>query len=116
MIVRASRAAIVERGLPSCACGGILWPWDLDDLDAVALAGRLSDELYASHPLVIEYERKLASVRHGQAPQVQRGRDDCIAQPDALAFQHVAELVRSTNVAAQLAAARRLRVEEEIPF
>lgn len=110
--LRCSRAAIAA-GLPTCPCGELLWPWDVEDVDAAHAAGHLSDEQRASHPLVIEFERQCNSVAKGQA---WTGSARQLQDPAALALLRVAESVAESNREAKLAAARRLAKPDEIPF
>lgn len=112
--LRLSRAAI-SMGLPTCPCGAILWPWDLDDVGIAHDAGHLSDEQYSSHPLVQAYERECGSIAHGQAWD---GSADTarLNDPSAGAAWRVAAAVRQESKSNQLAAARSARVEEPIPF
>lgn len=116
-IARVSRAAI-DRGLPTCCCGGTLWPWDLDDVQRAAEAGHLTAEQYAAHPLVIEYEREINSVYHGQAGpgSALLAETEHYRTPEAIAAWRVATAVRESNHAAQVTAARSSRVEDPIPF
>lgn len=114
-IVRVSRATML-RGLPGCPCcpGAVLWPWDVDDVEACALADVLSREQYERHPLVVEYERQRASVLHGQA---WKGDAHTVETPDSIALLRVARMVREDAVANQLAAARaQAPAAEPMPF
>lgn len=112
--LRASRAAIAK-GLPRCVCGAVFWPWDLDDIELARSAGHLSDEQYASHPLVREFQRQWASVTQGQKGHANRGHK--LESPDVLAALRVAQSVREDNRAAQLRAARALApAPEPMPF
>lgn len=99
-IARVSRAAI-DRGLPACPCGGILWPWDLEDVHRAARAGHLTSAQVAAHPLVQEWAQERASILHGQAGAAGAGRGGLrianrqLQQPDALAALRVARNVRA---------------------
>jgi hypothetical protein len=115
--LRLSRAAI-RQGLPSCPCGAIFWPWDLDDIEIARQAGALTDEQADSHPLVQQYKHEAASAVQGQAgPGRALGADTSSwASPDEKAEWRVRHAVAASNQDAKRRAATAARVEEPIPF
>lgn len=115
--LRVSRAAI-DAGLPTCRCGAIFWPWDLDDLLRAVDAGHLSEDQLGEHPLWLEYQHQCGSVGHGQAWTGKSRRADGTdyETPEAKAAYRVAAAVSEQARANKLASARALRVEEPMPF
>lgn len=101
--VRCSRAAI-EQGLPSCPCGAVLWPWDLEDVELALAAGSLDPALYDAHPLVTEFRREWAKVTRGQHGHQKRASQ--LDSPDAIASLRVGQAVHQDAQASRLDAAR----------
>lgn len=96
-------ANLERHGMPVCGCGGGFMP---ERLELAMLLG-LEDA-----PVVVEYERELSSVIHGQASHVQRGRS--VRVPEAVAAERVERDRRERGRAHVLAALRP--VAEPIPF
>jgi len=129
--MRVSRRAI-ELGLPTCPCGGKLWPWDLEDLYVALQAGSLTRDEWEAHPLVIEFGRELDRVQRGQHGHIKRAAHLDNAEAIAtlrvqLAVAEDAAELRRTGAtrarrerlnAADPAAAARVaeREADEIPF
>lgn len=99
----------IAAGLPDCPCGGRLWPSDPDDAALV-----LSAEELAEHPAVRAYNAKVASVRKGRGPNVQKFGDAHLKSPDELAAEHCERDRRAMARARQLAAIRP--ASAPIPF
>ena len=106
--------AAIERGrLPLCPdCAGRLLP------DHPELAAKvLGPEEWDRHPWLAEFVRQCASIDHGQAAHIQRGRN--VQQRDTLAAERVAEMLRAEYRARQLAGLvqfARAQEPEEVPF
>lgn len=101
----------IERGpLPLCGeCGARLLP------DHPELAAKvLGPDDWASHPWLAEFMRACASVDHGQASHVQRGRN--VKPRDELAYSRVMDIMRAESRARQLAGLRRPVAPEPMPF
>lgn len=100
--LRVSRSAIAM-GLPTCVCGAVCWPWDLDDIELARASGSLSAVLHERHPLVAEFRVQWDRVTRGQHGHSRRGRLDA---PDAIASLRVMASVSEDAAAARLNAAR----------